>query len=256
MLYLAKGGVLIMPKDKKAIFGENMLRVISSLYDKSINGIPHVSKPVETIAQEYLAKYPDRQTAAKRMLNVQVAKCATSGFVTGFGGLITMPVTIPAELSSVLYVQMRMIACAAYIGGYNLDDDEVRTFVFACLAGVSVSEVAKKFGIKLGEKLAKQGIKKIPEKVLLNINQKVGFKLVTKFGEKGLINFGKMIPVVGAVINGGFDFGETRIIANRAYKMFIKNNAFSKNSQFVDAVFTDVYEDEDVSFEYDPKTDF
>ena len=238
-----------MAKDKKIITGDNMLKVISSLYDKSINGIPHVSKPVETIAQEYLAKYPDKQIAAKRMLNVQVAKCATSGFITGFGGLITMPVTIPAEISSVLYVQMRMIACAAYIGGYNLDDDEVRTFVYACLAGVSVSEVAKKFGIKLGEKLAEQGIKKIPEKVLLNINQKVGFKLVTKFGEKGLINFGKMIPVVGAVINGGFDLGETKIIANRAYKMFINKKPVSDSSPFVDAVYSDVLEEEEAPFE-------
>ena len=33
-----------------------------------------------------------------------------------------------------------------------------------------------------------------------------------------------MIPVVGAVINGGLDLAETKIIANRAYKMFILND--------------------------------
>ena len=53
------------------------------------------------------------------------------------------------------------------------------------------------------------------------INQKVGFRFLTKFGTKGLINIGKAIPVVGGVISGGFDFAETKIIADRAYKMFI-----------------------------------
>lgn len=232
----------MLASKKKTITEENILKVLSTLYDKSKNGIPLVSKPVETVAKEYLEKYPDKQKAAKKMLNVQVAKCATSGFITGFGGLITMPVTIPADLSSVLYVQMRMIACAACIGGYNLNDDEVQAFVFACLAGVSVNEVAKKFGIRLGEKLAEQGIKKIPGKVLISINKKVGFRLVTKFGEKGLINIGKMIPIVGAVINSGFDLGETKLIANRAYKMFIMKDYSSIDDSTEDLVDVEVLE--------------
>ena len=47
---------------------------------------------------------------------------------------------------------------------------------------------------------------------------------MTKFGTKGVINLGKMIPVVGAVIGGGMDFIETKIIANRAYKLFIEGD--------------------------------
>ena len=35
---------------------------------------------------------------------------------------------------------------------------------------------------------------------------------------------GKAVPIVGGVISGGFDFAETKIIANRAYKMFIKGD--------------------------------
>ncbi len=32
------------------------------------------------------------------------------------------------------------------------------------------------------------------------------------------------MPVVGAAISGGFDLVETKIIAERAYKWFIKND--------------------------------
>lgn len=78
------------------------------------------------------------------MLKNQILKCTTSGFLTGFGGIITLPITIPTNIGSVLYVQMRMIACTAYLAGYDLKSDQVQTFVYACLAGVSVNQLIKK----------------------------------------------------------------------------------------------------------------
>lgn len=45
-------------------------------------------------------------------------------------------------------------------------------------------------------------VKKIPGKVLIEINKKVGFRLATKMGEKGLINLGKVIPLLGGGIGG------------------------------------------------------
>ena len=141
-----------------------------------------------------------------------------------------MPVTLPANIGSVLYVQMRMISCVSYMAGYDLKSDQTQTFVYACLAGVAVDEIIKKAAIKFGTKFANGLIKKIPGKVLTKINQKVGFRLFTKFGTKGVINIGKAIPIVGGVISGGFDFAETKIIGNRAYKMFILND-FSSNKK-------------------------
>ena len=52
----------------------------------------------------------------------------------------------------------------------------------------------------------------------------MGFRFITKFGTKGLVNIGKMIPCVGAVIGGGLDLAETKVISNRAYKWFIEEN--------------------------------
>ena len=72
----------------------------------------------------------------------------------------------------------------------------------------------------MGVKLANGLIKKIPGKVLTKINQKVGFKLVTKFGTKGIVNLGKLVPGIGAVVGGGLDLVETKVIADRAYKWF------------------------------------
>lgn len=209
---------------KKKCSQADMMNLLDSLYSKCIQGIPMISSPIEKMADDYLQHNASVEDAAKDMINKQVIKCTTSGFITNLGGVITLPVTIPANVGSVMYVQMRMIACAAYMAGYDVHTDQVQTLVYACLAGVSVMEVAKKAGIKIGQKGLENLIDKIPGKVLIAINHKVGFRMLTKFGETGAINLGKAIPVVGGVIGGGFDFIDTKFIGNRAYNQFIKGD--------------------------------
>lgn len=215
-----------MNKEKKrpSISQEDIVKLLDSCYQKCLNGVPKISPSVKDVAEDYLSKHKTTEDACKAMLRNQIIKCTTSGFVTGFGGILTMPVTIPANIGSVIYVQMRMIACAAYMAGYELDSDQTQTFVYACLAGVAVNQLLKQVGIQFGIKMANGLVKKIPGKVLTKINQKVGFRFITKFGTKGLVNIGKMIPCVGAVIGGGLDLAETKVISNRAYKWFIEEN--------------------------------
>lgn len=209
---------------KKKCSQADMMNLLDSLYSKCIQGIPMISSPIEKMADDYLQHNATVEDAAKDMIHKQVIKCTTSGFITNLGGVITLPVTIPANVGSVMYVQMRMIACAAYMAGYDVHTDQVQTLVYACLAGVSVMEVVKKAGIKIGQKGLENLIDKIPGKVLIAINRKVGFRMLTKFGETGAINIGKAIPVVGGVIGGGFDFIDTKFIGNRAYNQFIKGD--------------------------------
>ena len=203
---------------------DNSIKLLDKIYSGVLQGIPKVSQPIEVFANDYLSKNPDKESAVKSMMHNQIVKCTTTGIATGFGGLITLPVTIPADLSSSLYIQMRMIACTAYIYGYDVHSDQVKTLCYACLVGLSVNNVAKQFGVKAGMKFAQAGVKKIPGKILTKINQKVGFRFITKFGTKGLVNLGKLIPIVGAGISGGMNLIETKAVANRAYKNFVEGD--------------------------------
>lgn len=212
-----------MDYEKRTVISpDDILKLLDSLYERCVSGIGAISPSVSKMADDYLMTTYDRKAACKKMMRYQIAKCTTSGVVTGFGGLVSLPVAIPANMSSVLYVQMRMVACTAYMAGYDLQSDQVQTFVYACLAGVSIAEVAKQAGVKFGTKLATKAIEKIPGKVLTKINQKIGFRFITKFGEKGLVNLGKLVPGVGAVVNGAVDFTETKIIGDRAYRLFFE----------------------------------
>jgi len=197
--------------------------ILDTIYRKALDGIPKVSKSIEEMSQDYTKKHRTPEKAAKALAKNQVLKCGTSGFITGLGGVITLPIAIPANISSVLYVQMRMVAAVAHIGGYDVRSDQVQTLIYLCLTGTAITDVVKDAGIKIGEKALLAAIKKIPGETLKKINQKIGFRLITRFGEKGIINLGKMVPIAGGIIGGGFDVASTTVIARNAIKMFIND---------------------------------
>lgn len=135
-----------------------------------------------------------------------------------------MPIAIPANISSVIYVQIRMIAAIAYMGGHDLKDDRVKSLVYTCLTGNAAKDILKDIGIVIGRKLTESAIKNISGKTITAINQKVGFRLLTKFGEKGIVNLGKTVPILGGVIGATFDSVATNTIGNIARDTFIVDN--------------------------------
>lgn len=217
----ANGAVSQQLDNAGKITQEAMLSTLDWAYTTTLNGIPGQST-LDEFVEDYLSKY-DEDTAIEKLIQFQTTKAATSGFVAGLGGIITMPVTIPANITTVILFQMRMVAAIAKIRGYDARSDQVQTFVYSALAGVSISEIAKNAGISLGNKLALSLLKKLPGEVLKKINHAVGFRLATKFGSTGVINLGKMVPLVGAIIGGTFDTTTTLMIADFAKKTFTKN---------------------------------
>lgn len=208
---------------KNPLTADTIQQALEWAYDKAVNGnVPGLDNAQE-MALSYLAQNGSPVDQANSLIRWQNTKAGTSGFVTGLGGAFTLPVTIPANITSVLYIQIRMIAAIAHMGGYDLRNDQVKTMVYACLCGNAASEVLKAAGVKIGTKLTEQAIRNISGAVLTKINQAVGFRLLTKFGSKGAINLVKLVPVAGGVIGGVFDSITTNIIGNVARETFIES---------------------------------
>lgn len=199
----------------------NVQKLLDWTYEKVLNGAPG-SDTVYELSNSYLTKHPTKDKAIDSLIRWQQGKAGANGFAAGLGGIVVMPVAIPVNLASVIYMQMRMIAAIAHIRGYDLKDDQVQTFVYACLTGQSASEVVKQSGIKIASKIGEAQIKRIPGEAIKQINQKVGFRLITKFGEKGAVNLGKMVPFLGGVVGATFDASTTYAIGKAAKKTFIE----------------------------------
>ena len=199
-----------------------LLKALDWTYDKVVGGVAGTSNCYE-LAQEYLRKYVDPKIAARKLANMQITKCATTGFLTGLGGLITLPVTLPANITAVWFVQLRMIAAIAVLGGLDPKDDQVQTLCYACLSGSGGVDIVKQAGIQFAKQGGKVLIKKIPGEVFKAMNAKLGMRFITKFGEKGIINLGKGVPVLGGLVGGGIDLASTRVIANTAIRLFLSD---------------------------------
>ncbi|WP_418213131.1 EcsC family protein [Bacteroides difficilis] len=212
-----------MKNELTSLSQEVILNALDWAYDKAVNGVRGLDS-AQDMADDYLKGEGALIDKVNSLIRWQNTKAGTSGFITGLGGLLTLPLTLPANITSVLYVQIRMVAAIAIMGGYDVKDDRVRSIVYSCIAASSAAEVAKNFGIKLGNKLAMQGIKKISGETLKKINQAVGFRLLTKFGQKGFVNLGKTIPFVGGIVGATFDVVATNTVGNVARNTFIIEN--------------------------------
>ncbi len=65
--------------------------------------------------------------------NVRIA--GLQGFATNVGGLVTMAVMIPANITGLALIQCRMVAGIAHLRGHDLHDPRVRNAILALLLG-------------------------------------------------------------------------------------------------------------------------
>lgn len=190
-------------------------------YRQAIHGELPFVESAEQLARDYKDKAGCLEDAVDSLIRNQVAKASTTGFLTGLGGLIVLPVTLPANLAAVLLIQLRMIGAIAYMCDYDPKTDQVKTLLYMCLAGNGAKEVAAHVGIDIGKKIATTGVKAIPGKALIEVNKKVGFRLFTKFGQKGAVNLGKMVPLAGGAIGATVDGSATYAVGKVAKRLFL-----------------------------------
>ena len=197
-----------------------MTKMLDWGYDKAVNGVPGMNSAQE-LAESYMDENKTLAENANSLIRWQITKAGTSGFISGLGGIMTLPVTLPANITSVIFVQIRMIAAIAHMAGHELHNDKVKSLVYICLTGNAAKDILKGVGITVGTKLTQSAIKSISGKTIVAINQKVGFRLVTKFGEKGAVNLGKGLPLVGGIVGATFDTVTTNTIGNVARNAFM-----------------------------------
>ena len=202
------------------------MSVLDKLYDAVVLSAPVPGqKTVPELAREYVSKSSDLEAAIDLLIRWQCGKTAATGFVTGLPGLVALPLTVPADLAALWYVQMRMIAVIAEIYGLDSRDDSVRTLVYLSLLGSGAQSVLSELGAELGIKVTRGLIqKRISGQLLIRINKLVGFRLATKAGQKGVINLTKVVPVVGGVIGASINVAGTAAVGAAARK-FLKPSA-------------------------------
>lgn len=205
-------------------------KALGFAYEKATTtGIPGLGSAID-MAESYRKKYPGNVTKqVDELIKWQMAKGATSGFVTGLGGFVTLSVAIPANLVSVLYIQINMIAAIAHLGGCDVRDEKIKTLVYACIVGDRVKDILEEAGVDIiAEFVVDKMISGLTVDAMLRVSRVVGLRLAAQLGIKGPA---KMAPLIGGVIGGVIDAVWTRSVGKAAKKVFIEGRQATDGPQ-------------------------
>lgn len=200
------------------------VRVLNTIYERvtSASPGPRVESAL-SLAQHYLDS-PKQKTLEDKMdalIHVQNAKACAVGFVTSLGGIITLPLTLPANVMGVFFIQMRMIAAIAIMSGYDLKDEKVKTMIFACMCGRGAGDVLRDVDMGSEQHLTKKILNKLSQETISHMQRVTSVKMAAKIGETGAVNMAKVVPLLGGLIAGTFDGMTTSSIGKISKKVFL-----------------------------------
>jgi hypothetical protein len=196
-------------------------RLATYLLDKGLAGAGPLSS-AEDLASEYLIDqgYASDEARVDALIRRETRKNFTTGFVTGLGGIVTFPVTIPAALGASWLIQARMAGAIARIYGHDLSTERVRTKVLLSLAGDVAKEAMNDLGLKLGNKLTQRAVDQIPGRLLVEVNKRIGARLLANVGGRVLLKVPRAVPILGGVVGGSLDAVVCRMTGRSAKTLF------------------------------------
>lgn len=202
------------------------LSLVKQIVDKSVDGNHTLNiSSAEDLANQYLndKSFKNNQERIDSMIKWEATKNFASGFATGLGGFITLPVTLPTSLVSSWIIQARLCAAVAFICGYDINDDRVRTAIILVILGDGGKEVLKGLGVDISKEISMQLIKNLAPKIIKEINKQVGFKLITSASQKSILSqASKFIPFVGGVVSGSIDAISCQAVGSASKAFFTK----------------------------------
>ena len=193
-------------------------------------------KSCHKLASDYMNSGKTPEESARNFINWQTGKAGLTGFALGLPGFSAMPLTIPADLASVSYLQLRMIAVIGILFGWEATSDQLRTVAFSCLLGTAAGEAAREVGVKASTRFGSRFIKNISGQSLKKLNDFLGIhnlvikgvnagakagskatvSATAKAGSKGIVNLSKMVPLLGGIVGGGLNIVFTRQMGSLA----------------------------------------
>ena len=165
----------------------------------------------------------DHEAALDSLIRQHVGLAGAQGFLTNLGGLITLPVALPANLAGLAIVQMRMIAGIAHLRGYDVNDRRVRSALTLTMLGED--EVRKR--VASGRlPSTPMGVATAPvfDPALEHaVSERVFGDLGTKMaGKHVVVQVAKRIPLVGGGVGAAADGYFTYALGQYARREFVR----------------------------------
>jgi hypothetical protein len=167
----------------------------------------------------------DVEKAIRELIENNVRMAGAQGFLTNIGGLVTMAVTVPTNITGLALIECRMVAGIVHLRGYDLADKRTRNAILASLLGeerlLALIKKKKVPGTPMALATAP-----VHDPHLDNIMaNEVAAELVTKVaGKRIATTVGRRVPVIGGLVGAGSDGYETWKIGRYVDREFLPRN--------------------------------
>ncbi|MCL1923592.1 MAG: EcsC family protein [Propionibacteriaceae bacterium] len=188
------------------------------LMDTAIDGLAAFPSARETAAK-HLQRQGDVHKAVSSVIRQHTVMAGVQGVVTNIGGIASMVVGTPINITGLIVIQVRMVACIAHLYGYDLEDPRVRTALVMCLLGER----------ELERHIASQKLPTTPAAVATSpvfdpdfhaqVADHVLAHLISEAAGKGVVKtVGRKTPIIGGGVGGVADWHYTSRVSRCARK--------------------------------------
>ena len=173
---------------------------------RAIHGVGPLPPAASAADSQLREQRGDVERAIHEVIEDHVRYAGAQGFVTNLGGLATMAVTVPTNITGLALVQCRMIAGIAHLRGYDLTDPRVRNAVLVCLLGDdAVRDLVRARRLPAPPMALATAPAHDPHLDRV-ISGEVAADLVAKVAGKRIAGrVGRRIPLVGGIVGAGAD---------------------------------------------------
>lgn len=202
--------------------GGALLRLVESFRDVGLDGRLTYSSAARVARRAQRGRGRRRpQVAIRRVVRRHRRGVTAAGFLTGLGGIITLPVLLPTNVFEFYVQSTRMVGAIAAVRGYDLDDEEVRARVLVALMGEESADVLGSVGLgPVAGTAGRQVAKRLPQTVESQIAGALGGRILRRFGLRSVRLFGKAIPGLAGVLGAITDRRQLTKIAAAADSTF------------------------------------
>jgi hypothetical protein len=195
---------------------------VRQAFDRAVDGVGPLRSAAASADHQLVEHGGDVDRAIGALIDSHVKLAGIQGFVTNLGGVLTMAVAIPANISGLALLQCHLVAGIAHLRGYELDDPRVRNAVLACLVGKSgVNNLVKRKKLPstpMGIATAPWYDPSLDQKIAREVTAEL---IASVAGKRTVVMLARRTPVVGggvAAVTDGYQTYEIGRYAARQLK--------------------------------------
>lgn len=205
--------------------------------NRAIDGVQGFPGARQT-ARKHLLASGDTEQAVKAVIEQHVRLAGIGGFVTQVGGVMALPVTLPANVAGLGAIQLRMAAAIAHLRGHDLAAPRVRIAAMATLLGEEgVGEAIAHGSLHRTPRDLAFGPPLVDEQLRTQLTAAVGQQLLMRVTTKSAaLTVARGVPLIGGTVGAGMDAVYTWRIGRYAAQEFTPALSIQRTDALPDTV--------------------